>query len=353
MAIKKKRTEIINYRDHLSRLNAQGPARVYVLRGEEEYLRESFLTKLRELCVPEGPDSFNYHRLDGPKIDMDSLSDATGALPFLGERSFCEIRNFDINKTSDYNPDRFCAIIRDVPDFCTLAFVFAPDYAIDGRFTPAKTLQKMAVNAEFTRQNDSDLLKWLYKRFGDLGKTIDRPTAEHVLYVCGPLMSALLPEITKVAGYAKSAAITAGDIDAVAKRAPETTVFNLTDALGDKQYDRAAALLTDLLSDREETPQRLLYMISEQMRRLYAARTASDCGKGQEYLSECFPEIARQDFVRRKLLQSARNFSAPRLARAVTRCADCELAMKSGTGEEAALKDLLLALAMDENDAQD
>ena len=53
---------------------------------------------------------------------------------------------------------------------------------------------------------------------------------------------------------------------------PETTIFNLTDALGAKQYDKAASLLADLLADKDEPPEKQIILISEQFRRLYAAR---------------------------------------------------------------------------------
>ena len=93
MAAKKKKEEIIDYRDHLRVLKEKGPQHIYILRGEEEYLRDSFLAKLRDVCVPEGLESFNYRRLDGPKLNMDKFSAAAEALPFLGERTFCEIHD--------------------------------------------------------------------------------------------------------------------------------------------------------------------------------------------------------------------------------------------------------------------
>jgi len=102
MAAKKKKEEIIDYRDHLRVLKEKGPQHIYILRGEEEYLRDSFLAKLRDVCVPEGLESFNYRRLDGPKLNMDKFSAAAEALPFLGERTFCEIHAPDGRKAQRF-----------------------------------------------------------------------------------------------------------------------------------------------------------------------------------------------------------------------------------------------------------
>lgn len=347
-----KKKEQVEYAALEKALRAQGPARLYMLRGEEDYLRDKYLGILRDMCVPEGLDSFNYRRLSGPKLNLRELSDAMESMPFMGERSLVEVRDFDINKTGDYDAAEFAALLSDVPDWATVAFVFAPGYAPDGRLGPVKTLKKLAVDAEFTPQGDSALVNWVIAHFRENGKNCDRETASHMLFVCGSLMNSLLPEIAKVAGHAAGDTVTVGDIDALARRQPETSVFELTDALGEGRYDKACALLSDLLADREENVPKLLYMISEQMRRLYAAGIAPGTDK-RAYLMECFPELARSSFLIPKLLRSAALFSVPRLARAVSLCADCEFSMRDGSavGEEDRLKELILRLAGDGNDA--
>ena len=347
-----KKKEQVEYAALEKALRAGGPGRLYMLRGEEDYLRDKYLGVLRQMCVPEGLDSFNYRRLQGPKLDLRELSEAVESMPFMGERSLVEVRDFDINKTSDYDSAAFSALLSDVPEWATVAFVFAPGYAPDGRLGPVKSLKKLAVDAEFTAQGDGALVNWVIAHFRENGKDCDRETALHMLYVCGSLMNSLLLEITKVAGHAGGAAITKQDIDALAQRQPETTVFEMTDALGEGRYDRAMSMLSDLLASREETVPKILYMISEQMRRLYAARIAPAEDK-RGYLLECFPELSRTAFLIPKLIRAADRFPVRRLSRAVSLCADCEFAMRDGSavGEQERLKELLVRLAVDGDDA--
>ena len=73
----------LNYGEVSRELKSGGPARLYLLYGREDYLREAFLGELKALCLPEGEDDFSYHRLDGKNLDMRELSDAVNALPFL------------------------------------------------------------------------------------------------------------------------------------------------------------------------------------------------------------------------------------------------------------------------------
>ena len=337
-----------DYNAAVSRLRADGPARIYLLRGEEDYLRDRFLAALREQCVDEGTEAFNYRRLDGPGLDMTALRDAAESMPFMGERTLTELRGFDINKTSGYDPEQLKAFAADVPDWATVAFVFSPGYAPDSRLGAVKALKKNGVDLEFTAPAETELTRWVQRRAAELGRDIDGGTAGYLLWVCGTRMNALIPEITKIAGAAKGGAITRADIDAVARRAPETTIFQLTDALGAKRYDTAMALLADLLNDPDEPPQKQIAMVSEQLRRLYIARVAADFRQPDSFITDCVPELAGRSYPLRLLKNTCRSFTRARLARAVRLCADCDLGMKSNGPEPAALmKELIVRLATD------
>ena len=337
-----------DYGAELRKLRAEGPARLYMLRGEEDYLRDSFLGELRALCVPEGTEAFNFHRFRGPALDMSAFRDAVEAMPFMGERTLIEVRDLDVNKTSAYDPELLKVLLSDLPDWTTVAFVFAPGYAPDGKLTAVKTIRKLGVDLEFTSPGEGDMVRWVRRRAESQGKRIDGGTASYLLWVCGSRMNALIPEITKICGAAAGDEITRADIDAVAKRAPETTIFNLTDALGAKDYDKAASLLADLLADRETPPNFQIVMISEQFRRLYVARLAADERLPDSFITDCVPELTGKTYPVDILKRVCRQYSLERLARAVRLCAACDFSMRSdGPDPEELMKELILRLALD------
>ena len=345
---KKKEKKSIDYGEEVRRLREQGPARAYILRGEEDYLRDRFLEELKKQCVEEGTEAFNHHRLQGAVLDLSELTEALEAMPFMGERTFTEVRDFDINKTSAYDPDAFKALIGDIPEWATAAFVFPPDYAPDERLKAFKAIESAGVDLEFTAPPEAQMNAWVRKRAAALGKRIDGQTAGYLLWVCGSRMNALIPELVKIAGAAEGEEITRRDIDAVAKRSPETTIFHLTDALGAKEYDKAASLLADLLADRDEPPQKQIAMVSEQFRRLYAARLAKDFRLPDSYITDCIPELAGRSYPLTLLKRACGNFSRKRLARAVELCVECDFGMRDGGPAPAErMKELILQLAMD------
>lgn len=348
----RKKEAAISYSELIGALKNAPPARVYMLRGEEDYLRDQYLSVLRDMCVPEGVESFNYRRINGPKINLRELSEALESMPFMGERTLIEVRDFDINRTGDYDAQAFSELLADVPDWATVAFIFAPDYTPDGRLGPVKAIRKNGVDAHFTPQEGGQLVRWVVKHFEQEGKRCPSDVAAHMLYVGGSLMNTLLPEISKVAGVAKGDAVTKQDIDAVVERRPDTKVYEMTDMLGRRQYDRAAKMLAELLADKSQSTSGLLYMISEQMRQLYCAKLAPRGAEGKSYMLECFPELSSRSFLIPKLMEAAGSFSLARLSRAVKLCAECEFSMRDGgsAGDSERLSELLTRLALDRND---
>ena len=116
----------LNYAQEVRQLKENGPQRLYLLYGPEDYLRERFLEELRKICVPEG-DDFSYKRLDGPVIDLGQLQEAVDSVPFFSERTLVEVRGYDINKCRENDCERLKSIIGDLPDYCTLVFVMGTD----------------------------------------------------------------------------------------------------------------------------------------------------------------------------------------------------------------------------------
>ena len=330
---KKKEEVKLNYREELQKLKSGGPKRLYFLWGTEDYLREQFLSELKALCLPEGEDSFSYKRLDGPALDMQELREAVDAIPFLSERSFVELRGVDLNHLAD--PEGVLDVLRDIPEYCTAAFVQNVQFEPDGRLKSVKGLREIAHELHFTPQSPGALETWVRRRFAAAGKPIGQEAAQRLIFISGDLMNRLIPEIEKVAAYAKGESVTVEDVEAVANHIPEAVIFTMTDHIAHREYDAALSVLSELLADKANTPIAMLAMLGQQMRRLYAARLASDKRLGVNYVMEVC--AIRYDNLASRLMASARAFSPERLKRAVELCAEADYQMKSSSADDTEL----------------
>lgn len=337
----------LSYAQEVKKLREEGPQRLYLMYGPEDYLREQFLLLLKKTCLPEGEDSFSYKRLDGAELDLRELSDAVDAVPFMTERSFVEVRGADINKIKD--TDGFIALISDIPDYCTLVFVQSAQYEPDGRLKLIKALREHGCDMKFTQQSQGQLVDWISRRFAAAGKSVDLEAVQRLIFISGDLMSRLIPEIEKVAAYAAGERVTVEDVEAVAHHIPEAVVFSLSEHISRRNYERAAQTLSELLSDKNNEPIMLLALLGAQIRKLYAARLALEQGQGVKQVMELCS--VKYEFLAKNLLASARGFSLAQLRRAVELCAETDYLMKSsGMDDEELLTQVVMRIAAGEGD---
>ena len=318
----------------------------YIFYGEESYLRESYLGKLREALVPPGFETFNYHALEGRDLTAESLTEMAEAMPMMAERTLLVVTDWDLFKLGEDQRTKLTALLEDLPPYCCLVFVYDTL-----EYKPNRTQKKLckALDAcveavEFRAASSTDLLPWIARRFRALGKDIDRQTAEYLVFTCGGLMTGLLPEIEKIAAYAKGKTVTRADVDAVADPVLSAEVFKLSDAVLQGRYDEAASILGDLLKMQTE-PIMILAALGGQLRRIWSARLALDSGRDRYWLMELWG--MRSDYPAKLLLSAARRTTVDWWAQAERQCQVLDRRMKSERGVDSAgeLKLLLVRLA--------
>ena len=332
----------LDYVAERKKLREEGPRSLYLMYGPEDYLREQFLIELKKLCLPEGEDGFSFKRMDGPALDANELAQAIDSVPFMSERSFVELRNVDINKLPE--PETFVKIISDIPDYCTVVFVQSSGYEPDKRLKFIKALVDKGYAMNFVQQSQNQLFSWVSRRFEAAGKAVDFEAVQRLIFVSGDLMNHLIPEIEKVAAYAKGERVTVADVDAVAHHVADADVFAITDYISKKDYNSAVAVLSELLSDKSNEPIMILAILGNQMRRLYAARLALDKGIDSAALAAGLG--LKYEFLARNLLNSARGYSLSQLKAAVELCADMDYQMKSSSVDDRELlKEAIIRIA--------
>ena len=317
----------------------------YLFWGPESYLREYYLGQLRKTLVPGGFEEFNYHRMEGKDLTIQALVEAAEAMPMMAERTLIVVTDLDLFKLNEDQRGRMIAFLEDIPPYCCVVFVYDTI-----EYKPNRTMKKLykAVtdhlqSVEFRPAGSSELTAWIARRFRALGKEIDRQTAEYLIFLCGDLMTGLVPEIEKIGAYAKGKTVTQRDVDAVADPVLSAEVFRLSDAVLQGQYDRAAAILGDLLKMQTE-PILILAALGSQLRRIYTARMAIDSGKDKYWLMELWG--MKSDYQAKLLLGAAKKTTADWCADAVKQCQVLDRRMKSEKGVDAAgeLKLLLVRL---------
>ena len=306
-------------------------ASAYIFYGEESYLRAHYLRRLREVLIPAGAEEFNYHALEGKDLTVQQLSEMAEAMPMMAQRTMIAVTDMDLFKLGKEQREQLVEFLSDVPPYCCVVFVYdtvayKPDRTMKHL---CKAIADHVQAVEFRAAESGDLLAWIARRFRALDKEIDRQTAEYLVFLCGGLMTGLVPEIAKIAAYAKGKAVTQADMDAVADPVLSAEVFKLSDAVIGRDFDKAAQILGDLLKMQTE-PILILATLGGQLRRLYTARLAIDGGKDRAWLMELWG--MKSDYQAKLLLGAARRTTTAWCADAVKMCQVLDKRMKSEKG---------------------
>lgn len=327
-------------------IKAGVPANLYIFYGEERYLLQAMARQLKELLIPGGFEEFNYHRLTGKGLTVQELAETAEAMPMMAEHTLITVTDMDIFKLDESQRTALIDLLGDFPPYCTLVFLYEQvPYKRDGKMKKlCAALNEYVQEVEFVQQERSDLLKWLKRRFAATGHDIDQTAADHLLFTCGSLMRGLIPEVEKIAAYARHERITIADIDAVAEPVLDARIFDMTNAVTARNYDRAAAILADLLRMQTE-PIAILAALGKELRRLYTARLALDGGKDRVWLKELWSMSS--DYPAKLLLQAAKNVDHDWCRQAVKRSQTLDRRMKSqrNMDSEGELKLFLMELA--------
>jgi len=316
---------------------------LYILHGEEAYLRDYYMGRMKEQLLSGGMGTFNLHEIPGKEMSPHALEQAVDCLPMMAERTLVQITDFDLFKAGEKDREAYAQLFSQLPDYCCVVFLYdLIEYKADARTRLAASLKQNGTVVNFARQEQGDLVDWVRRRFRALGKDVDSRLALDIIFLCGDLMTNLIGEIEKIAAHSKGKRITQEDVDAVATPQLDAVVFRMTDAIGEGNYDRAMAVLGEL-HQMQEPPALIMYSLGKQMRQLYSARLAMEQGRGSGYVASLW---GIKPYPADKLVSAARKLNLKWCRRAVLRCAQTDLAMKSGTQEDKQLlTGLLLELA--------
>ncbi len=327
-------------------LKAEQLQNIYIFHGEETYLRTRYLQQVRQLLIPAGFEEFNDHRLNGKGLTVQTLSETVEAMPMMAQHTLVTVEDMDLFKLDEGQRSALIGLMEDFPEYCTLIFVYDTlAYKRDGKMKKlCAALDAHACVVEFAQQERQQLVNWLRRRFAALDHDIDPTTADHLLFTCGTLMTELVPEIEKIAAYAKHERITVGDINAVADPILDARVFDMTNCITAGKYDDAARVLSELLRMQTE-PIVILAAVGKELRRLYTARMALDAGKDRLWLKQLWGMSS--DYPAKLLMQAAKKVDHDWCSNAVIRCQRLDRRMKSerGMDSEAELKLFLMELA--------
>lgn len=264
---------------------------VYVLHGDEDFLKRQVLQALRTRVLGGAGDEFGLSTYPGDKAAFAAVFDELQTLPFLGPRRLVVVENADPFVTRHRamlekhvaEPSGAGTLVLDVktwPSTTRLAKLMEPGATIVCKAPSGYKLPEWSV-------------RWASTQYG---KQLSLPAARLLVDLVGAEMGQLDQELAKLAIFVgKAAKIDVNDVDQLVGAGRNANTFHIFDALAEGKVSEAFVIL-DRLFEQGEDPIRMLGAFSMQLRRLVQAGRL--CREGVSFFAAAervgIPQFARQ-----------------------------------------------------------
>lgn len=293
---------------------------IYLLYGEEAYLKKQYKDKLTKAILPDG-DTVNYAYYEGKGINPAELIDLAETMPFFAERRLIVIENSGFFKSA--TPE-LADYMKNMPD--TVCFLFVEN-EVDKRGKMYKAAKDKGRIVEMGRQDEKTLLYWIAGNVKREGRQIKESTARYLVSKTGTDMENLEKEMEKLFSYTLGRnEITVQDIDDICTTQITNKIFEMVEAVAVKQQKKALDYYYDLLA-LKEPPMRILYLLARQFKLLLEVKDL--CGKGYEK-SQIAKTVGLHPFVAGKYIQQCRTFSREELRSIMEEAVNTEEMVKTG-----------------------
>lgn len=293
---------------------------VYLLYGEEAYLKKQYKDRMTKAMLPEG-DTMNYAYYEGKGISPAELIDLAETMPFFAERRLIVVENSGFFKNA--TPE-LADYMKTLPD--TTCFLFIEN-DVDKRGKMYKAVKDKGRIVEMGRQDEKTLLYWIAGNVKREGRQIKESTARYLVAKTGTDMENLEKELEKLFAYTLGQnEITAQDVDDICTTQITNKIFEMVEAVAAKQQKKALDYYYDLLA-LKEPPMRILYLLSRQFKLLLEVKDL--LGRGYDK-SQIAKTAGLHPFVAGKYMQQCRTFTKDELRSILEESANMEEMVKTG-----------------------
>lgn len=304
----------------LEDIKSQNFKPVYLLFGEEAYLRSQYRSRLLDALLPEG-DTVNLHVYEEADVSVRELIDLAETMPFFAERRVIVLRKSGLFKK---NGEELAEYLPGMPVSTVIVF---EEQEVDKRCRLFKAVKEKGRAVEFVPQDEETLTRWILSLLKKEDRRITKQTLTLFLEKTGTDMENISQELEKLICYTMGRdVITDEDVEAVCTVRVTSRIFEMVGAVAERRQKRALELYYDLLT-LKEPPMRILFLIARQFNLLLQVKELRRMGADNKQIGA---KVGLPPFIAGKYVSQAAGFTEKELRAALEECVAYEEDVKTG-----------------------
>lgn len=321
------------------------PKSLVVLHGDSELLKRRAVDRLVAERLADADLEYALEKLWAGDSPFETILSALGGFSLLAPERLVVV--FEAQHLSNKEQKALAPHLANLADTTVVLTTSPPEGRFDRKPRLAADLLKVVDKSGEVRlvytPKERELVPWVQQESQAHDKVISTPAASLLVEIVGASCDRLAPEVAKLALYVGAQpAIDEAAVSAIASPADDRGVFDLVDAIGQKNLPLALEIVRVLLprEARRGSALPLLGMIARHLRLLWQSVYLLKAGHRLDAdlppeLVERLPSDTRitdavkgRDFLVRKYATQARNFNENELARALVKVYEADLALK-------------------------
>jgi DNA polymerase-3 subunit delta len=322
---------------------------IYFLYGPEDYLIEEEIRRLLNQTLSPKERGFNLHLFNGEEHGGQEIVQTAQTLPMFSQYRFVLIRGAD--QFDEENVETLLPYIRN-PSPSTCFVMCGQTLGLWKRYQ--KEIEKIGKVIEYPRLKGKGLVSWIRKRMEEKGKIISEEAAGYLIEVVGDHLQDLDNGLEKVfLSVGSKKKIELSDVEGITSEVKVSTVFDLTDAIGQQNLEKALTILEKALESKaipfkkeEPLPKRkddpvplLVGMMSKHYWNIWRVKEMASSRKNLDDMARA---LRMQAWNVKKLIEQGRSFSMASLREGILKCHQTDLAVKMGKGPKNLLMEKLV-----------
>ncbi len=316
------------------------PPSLILLYGEEAYLIEQTVKRVRAAVIGAEKDDFNDHRFGGKQSTAESVLDAAHTYPVFAPRKLVTVHGFD--QMSAHEQDKLTSYLNQPsPETCLLLVA----EKIDSRRKFFQEFKKKGVVFKFDPLKDAEIPDFARRGLQRRGVRISRDALELLCSLLNSNLHEVEAELDKLVLYVgERQQISITDVEAIVSRGRTESVFELGTAIGLGNMARALTLVRRFAA-ASEPPLLVLNLITGHYRLLWKIRSLQSRNAP---VTDIVKSVGRPPFVVKRLVEQGKRFSRRDFINAYQLFVETDLAIKSSGGDpEALLERMVMRLIRD------
>jgi len=228
----------MNYENMLSLIKQEKAYPVYLLYGEENYLKEDILKKLRNRVIDSAYRELNYKVFYGDKLTTNEVLNDLETLPLISKHKLVVIKEAEkINKNEEKKLVNYFNKLSLKNKFSTLIIIYKEGKPNKELITEIK---RVGVAANFSTTDKAKLPLWIKSKFNQSNKKITQEALFFLQSIVSSDLSRLFNEIEKIDIYTKDQKIIEKeDVMMTIGGSESVNIFKVLDSIGDRDIKNA------------------------------------------------------------------------------------------------------------------